>query len=136
MGNLYMALALIRLKGNKVTLCSAGMPPVLIYREADRSVEEMILKGPPLGGFSGFTYKEKETELLSGDTMLLMSDGFYELFNDKEEMLGMKRAKNIFKEAIGQKASDVSRGMRAEAEKWRNGRAQDDDMTFVVLKIR
>ncbi|NIM13342.1 MAG: SpoIIE family protein phosphatase [Candidatus Aminicenantes bacterium] len=135
MGNLYMALALVRIKGNKLTVSSAGMPPVLIYRKADQRVEEIMLKSPPLGGFSNFSYRKKETELMPGDTVLLMSDGLPELFNENDEMMGYTSVKRIFKDAALGTPDEIVSHLSAEAERWRNKKAQDDDMTFVALKI-
>jgi serine phosphatase RsbU (regulator of sigma subunit) len=136
MGNLYMALAVMRLHRNTLTVSSAGMPPLLIYRQSSHQVEEIMLKGPPLGGFTGFSYATAETMVAPGDILLLMSDGFPELFNEKGEMLGYDRAKEIFLQGAHDTATDVVHYLRAEAEKWRNNREQDDDITFAVIKIQ
>ena len=51
LGNLYMAMTIAKINNGKMTISSAGMPPVLIYRAQTKKVEEIILKGMPLGGF-------------------------------------------------------------------------------------
>ncbi len=71
----------------KLTMSSAGMPPVYLYRNATQTVEEHVMKGMPLGTFSDFPYTLKETILENGDTILLMSDGFPELFNEKKKCM-------------------------------------------------
>jgi serine phosphatase RsbU (regulator of sigma subunit) len=136
MGNLYMALALCRLKDNKLTAASAGMPHVLIYREAEQIIDEIKTKGPPLGGFSGYSYQQKETKLNRGDTVLLMSDGFPEQFNEKDEMMGYERVKEILSEVANQTPAEIANHLIDESIKWRNLKAQDDDITFVVLKVK
>ncbi|MCP5102442.1 MAG: SpoIIE family protein phosphatase [bacterium] len=137
MGNMFMALTLIRLKDNKLTASSAGMPPILVFRGKQRRVEEILIKGPPLGAFPGFAYRREETVLIPGDTVLLMSDGFPEQFNEKDEMMGYAGIKKIFESIVGraQTADEVIASLCAEAGKWRNGRTQDDDMTFVAMKF-
>jgi serine phosphatase RsbU (regulator of sigma subunit) len=135
MGNLYMALSLVRLKDKKLIISSAGMPPVLVYRRGTKKVEEIKIKGPPLGGFSGFSYKHKETSLSSGDTLLLMSDGFPELFNEKDEIIGYSLTKEIFKEAAEKGSREIVTHLISKATEWRCSREQEDDITFVVLKI-
>ena len=137
MGNLFMGLILIRVKDGKLTASSAGMPPILVSRKESQQVEEMTMKGPPLGGISGFSYRQKETTLKPGDAILLMSDGFAEQFNAKGQMLGYARAKGIFEEAAGQEhtAAEIVAHLYKEVEKWRNREPQDDDITFVVLKF-
>ncbi|MCP4214378.1 MAG: SpoIIE family protein phosphatase [bacterium] len=136
LGNLFMGLILVKLKDRHMTLASAGMPPVLIYRAAQGKVEEHRFKSPPLGGFPDFPYKEKEIDLGTGDTVLMMSDGFAELFNTDGKMLGYKRAKQIFKEAGEGSSGHISNALCSAADQWKGDKALDDDMTFVILKIK
>ena len=72
-------------------IASAGMPPVYLYSKKNRTVEEIILKAPPIGAFNDFPYSHQEVELTKGDTLLLLSDGLPELFNPGEEMFGYSR---------------------------------------------
>jgi serine phosphatase RsbU (regulator of sigma subunit) len=136
LGNLYMAMMLIKIKDHKMTASSAGIPPIYIYRSETKSVEEILIKGMPLGGPASFPYKKRETNLSPGDTVLLMSDGFPELFNDKDEMLDYPRVKEIFKEAAERSADEIVGHLFKAGERWSNGRPQDDDITFVVLKVK
>jgi serine phosphatase RsbU (regulator of sigma subunit) len=127
---------LIKIKDNKMTASSAGIPPIYIYRSETKSVEEILIKGMPLGGSASFPYKKRETNLSPGDTVLLMSDGFPELFNDKDEMLDYPRVKEIFKEAAESSVDEIVAHLFKAGERWSNGRPQDDDITFVVLKVK
>lgn len=136
MKNMYMALTLVRITENKMMASSAGMPPILIFREAQQKVEEIVIKGPPLGGFTNFSYPQKETILNPGDSVLLMSDGLPELFNEKDEMFDYNRVKNVFKEAQKQPAEEIIAHLSSMAKKWRQGKEQQDDMTFVALKVK
>jgi serine phosphatase RsbU (regulator of sigma subunit) len=135
LGNLYMALMLVKIKNGKMTASSAGMPPIHIFRSKTKSIEELVIKGMPLGGPASFSYIMKETTLAPGDAVLLMSDGFPELFDDKNEMLDYPRVKEIFRESVERSADGIVRHLTESALKWRKGRALDDDMTFVVVKM-
>ena len=115
---------------------SAGMPPILIYREDRQEVEEIVIKAPPLGGFTNFSYRQEETILEPGDAVLLMSDGLPELFNEKDEMFDYDQVKRYFKEAPKQPAEEMITYLCDKAKDWRQGRDQQDDMTFVALKIK
>ena len=77
-------------------MSAAGMPPVFIYKKDGAVMEEHIMKGMPLGTMGEFPYVLKESELHSGDTILLMSDGFPELLNDQNEVFGriLKRGRD------------------------------------------
>jgi serine phosphatase RsbU (regulator of sigma subunit) len=81
LGRLLMAFSLLKVKGNKVSMSSAGMPPIFLYRKQSGVVEEIMLKGMPLGAMKNFPYTLHETELKSGDTILLLSDGLPEQKN-------------------------------------------------------
>ena len=56
---------------------------------ASGEVEEVVLKGMPLGAFPGFPYRQARLSLRPGDAVLLMTDGLEELFNAEREMLVM-----------------------------------------------
>jgi serine phosphatase RsbU (regulator of sigma subunit) len=135
LGNMYMAMMLVRIQGRRLVVSSAGMPPVLIYRSHGRYVEEVVTKGMPLGGFTGYDYQQKETELGAGDAILLMTDGFPELFNEDNEMLDYPRVKKIFERAAPNSAEDIVEHLSKAAEAWSAGKPQSDDSTFVVLKV-
>jgi len=82
-GNLYMAMVIARFIDRVLHVASAGMPPLLIYRAAQRTVESVSLKGMPLGSTLEFPYQSKRIPLEANDLALFMSDGFPELLNDR-----------------------------------------------------
>jgi len=136
LGNLYMGMLIANVAKDRMTVASAGMPPVLIYRKSSRSVEEVVLKGMPLGAHVGFPYTQKETALAPGDTILLMSDGLSELFNQSEEVLEYSRVRELFKEAVETSPDAIIAHLTGAGEKWSNGRPHNDDITFVVVKVK
>jgi serine phosphatase RsbU (regulator of sigma subunit) len=131
---LYMALMLAKVKGNRVRLSAAGMPPALVYRAATGEVEEVAIRGLPLGG-AAFPYEERELELALGDAVVFMSDGFPERFNANGEMLDYDRARAVLAEAAREPARAIIDHFVRTAEAWAGGRPQDDDVTFVVMKV-
>ena len=74
--SLAMSMMMLKIKNNKLLMSSAGMPPVYLFRNKHKIVEEYLIEGMPLGTMDNFPYELKEMELFSGDTILLMSDGF------------------------------------------------------------
>ena len=85
MRSMFMSMLLLRIKDKTAVVSSAGMPSPLIYRAATREIEEVTLKGMPLSAFLDFPYEERKVDLFAGDTIVLMSDGFPEMFNDEQE---------------------------------------------------
>ncbi|HMB93945.1 MAG TPA: SpoIIE family protein phosphatase [Rhodothermales bacterium] len=136
MRQLYMALTLAKFKDGRLRFATAGMPPTLVYRAATGEVETIRLKGMPLGSFVGFPYKEEEVGLRAGDTVLFMSDGFPELFNEAGDMLGYNQAVEVFQEIAARPAVEIIEQLVELGQSWSDGRPPDDDITFVVLKVR
>ncbi len=134
--NLYMAMMIVKIKDYKITASAAGMPPIFIHRKKENKVEEIVIKGMPLGGHNDFPYQEVTTALYPGDTILLQSDGYPELFNTDREMLDYARTAEIFHDAADLSPDNIIKKMISAGEKWQNGRAQDDDITFIVMRIK
>ena len=134
--SMFVSMLLMRLKGNTAVFASAGMPYPLIYRAATRSVEEVVLKGMPLGAFTDFPYEQKELQLFAGDTIILMSDGFPEMFNNKQETLDSSRVKEIIQEVGHKSPQEIIDHLSKTGETWASGKTQDDDVTFVILKVK
>ena len=63
-----------------------------------------------------------------------MSDGYPELFNEKDETLDYHRVKRIFQESDKTNANMIVEQLIEAGDKWRNSRAHIDDITFVVIK--
>ncbi len=136
LGNLFMAMIVTKIENRQVVISSAGMPPSLIYRQENNSVEEIRLQALPLGGSAEFKYKKRNTSLNSGDTLLLMSDGFPELFNEKKEILDYDNAKNIFKSVAKLSSQQIIEHLCKEVDNWRGNANLEDDITFVVVKVK
>jgi phosphoserine phosphatase RsbU/P len=134
--SLFMAMTLVRLRGNQLQCSVAGMPPVLIYRAATRTVEEIPLQGVPLGGLSNYAYRQAETHVFVGDVVLLLSDGLPERFDPAGEMFGYERTKASLCANADVTPQIMIERLVQTSEDWAEQQAADDDMTFVVLKMK
>ena len=136
MEKLSMCMTMIKIMGNKIQMSAAGMPPVFISKKESQSIEEHVMKGMPLGTFNNFPYSLIESNISSGDTILMMSDGFPELMNDSKEMFGYKQARNLFEEISGESPEDIITKLKNAGSEWTNDADPDDDVTFVVIKVK
>ena len=132
----YMHLTLGRYSASKLELVGAGMPPVMVYRAATKEVEDIVIKGMPLGSFTEFPYERRVVDLAEGDAAFLMSDGLMELVSPSGEMLQIDRIREIFGEAGSGSAVDIISDLRKAGLAWRAERPLKDDVTMVVLKRR
>ncbi|MFZ5518040.1 MAG: PP2C family protein-serine/threonine phosphatase [Candidatus Zhuqueibacterota bacterium] len=135
-GNLYMGMILVKLNDEKMTISSAGMPLINIYRHGTQAVEELIIKALPLGATASFSSEVKILKLETGDTVLLLSDGYIELFNDQDEMLDYPRVLQYFQDVGKQSPDAIVAQLIERGDQWRNGRSQLDDITLVVFKMK
>ena len=134
--SLFMALTLVKLEGNDLRIASAGMPPALLYRRATNEVEEILMKTKPLGSMKNYPYREQSIVLQSGDVLMLMSDGFPERFNAASEILGFDKGAGILHSAHSLTATQIVAAFIQAEDQWAQGFAQNDDVTFVVLKVK
>lgn len=131
---MYMGLMLLKCNGRHVQITSAGMPPCLRYNQQEDELEEILLKGMPLGSKVEYPYKEKEVEVRKGDTLMLMSDGLMELFNEHREQLGLERIKRTFAEAADSSASDILSQITKLIDQWSGTKSHEDDITVLIMK--
>ncbi len=136
LGNLYMGLTLVRIERGVVEASAAGMPPIYIYRHNRGEVDVVTMKGMPLGAFDEFAYQDARLDLNPGDTLLIMSDGLPELFNDRREMYDYGRVCDTFRQCGHMQPQEVINTLVSSADHWRNGCLPNDDITFVVLKMK
>ena len=78
----------------------------------------------------------KEIRYEAGDTILLMSDGFAESKNKNNEQYGYKRIISEFKSVAQKSSNEIVEYLKNSASKWMNGIEPDDDISFVVIKIK
>ena len=136
LGRLMMALTCVQISKNKIITSNAGMPPLFIYRKSTQSVDEIAMNNMPLGAMKGIEYNVQELKIEKGDTLFLMSDGYAELKNDSKEIFGYKRARNSFEEVARKEPEEIVHYLMDEGSRWVNYKDPDDDVTFVVIKIK
>jgi serine phosphatase RsbU (regulator of sigma subunit) len=136
LGRLMMAFMMLKINSNKFEFANAGMPPLFIYRKLSNAVEEIMYHGMPLGAMKDFPYEIREMAISSGDTILLLSDGLPELKNEKDEQYGYFRVKEVFNEAAEKSPNEIVYHLKDSAYQWTNGVEPDDDVTFVVIKVK
>jgi serine phosphatase RsbU (regulator of sigma subunit) len=131
-----MAMLLARLDGHNVRLASAGMPPVLVWRQVDGSVEEVMLPSVPLATLADVRFNETEIDLQGGDSVLLMTDGLAEVANSDGDLLGYERASRFFAEVAELEPELAIERLLERAAAYNEGTPLQDDMTLMVLKAR
>lgn len=133
---LFMAMTMVKVQGQQLSVCIAGMPSVLIYRAATSEVEEVPIKAVPLGSLANYQYQQRELMLAYGDVVVLLSDGLLERFNPQQEMFEEARTKAALCACAQAAPATIIEQLIKAGEEWAAGQSQDDDVTLVVLKMR
>jgi phosphoserine phosphatase RsbU/P len=117
----------------------AGHPPLLhasrSNARARNSSREVEANGLMLGLFPEATYSSLEIPLDPGDRIVLYTDGILESMNTAREEFGKSRLKK-FLDTSSSSASHLADALLLELRRWSAtdlGRAQDDDITLLVL---
>ncbi len=134
--SLFMALLVVRIKGYNLKISAAGMPPMLIYRALTGEVEEVFIKALPLGSVSNYPWRQEEVTLDPDDVIMLMSDGWPERFNADNEMFGYEKAHAVLIESAQLAPQAIIEHFVRVGDQWAAGHPQDDDVTFVVVKVK
>ncbi len=134
LGILRMSLNIAQLKGNQLTLSSAGMPPYFIYRAHNQSTEEIMLSGIPLGSFSKVEYDELTTEFNKGDILAIISDGLAEAPNPAGVLFDYAQIQSIITENSHMNAQTLINELMSQADVWLAGAHNPDDITIVIIK--
>jgi serine phosphatase RsbU (regulator of sigma subunit) len=136
LGRILMSFSLLKIKDSRLTLTSAGMPPVYHYKKKANDIEEILIQGMPLGAMRKFSYQVVEKELHSGDTLLLMTDGLPEQMNTNDEMFDYPRVKTHFKEIAEQTPDEIIKSFVTLGDEWMGDRVQADDISLIVIKVK
>ncbi len=120
----------------KIRYISAGHETGIVYRESSDSFIELHSTGLPLGLIDGATFEEKEYQLQEGDVVLLYTDGIKEAMNNKEEMFGFPKIKELLKKYSHFPVDEIKNKIFEEVETFCQGVPREDDWTVVVLKVK
>ena len=133
-----MVIALFDLKNKKVVISRAGHNPVIYSRNGH--LETLNIHGMGLGledeRIFDINLEETEMDINSNNIFLLYSDGLTEAMNRSKEEYGAERVLNIIKENRDQPSEFIQSKLINSVEVFRENTEQNDDITFVVVKVK
>lgn len=129
-----LAFALFDFPARRLRIANSGLPYVLHFRATTRQCELIELPGLPLGTFDESEYEERSLELVPGDAFVFYTDGVTDAWGGEEEY-GLPRLKLQVEQGAHLSASRLGDMILADVDAFMGGRAPQDDLTFVVVKI-
>jgi serine phosphatase RsbU (regulator of sigma subunit) len=134
-----VSVALLDRSARRVTIASAGNPPVILRRTgidgAPPTVETIDLFAPPLGVRLPVDIPQREVDVERGDVLVLHSDGIYETRNARDEVYGLERISRMVAEQGGGTAEWLRDSLLADLAAFRGSVEQGDDVTVVVCRL-
>jgi sigma-B regulation protein RsbU (phosphoserine phosphatase) len=116
----------------ELTHADGGHPPALLLRADSREVERLGVTGPLLGAVEDAEYDEECISIMSGDVVLLYTDGVTEA-REGNRFFGEGRVRRALH--YGGSADDVSQRLHSALDRFVRGDLRDD-AAVLVLKIR
>jgi phosphoserine phosphatase RsbU/P len=112
---------------------NAGHAPV-IYRP--RGGEAILLRADStaIGILPVSHCRNQRVRLGPGDLLIAATDGFTDVCDSDENLLGIERLLELTEALHSMSASEIACTLFEEADRFGKGRPQDDDQTLVVIK--
>jgi sigma-B regulation protein RsbU (phosphoserine phosphatase) len=121
---------------NRMTWINAGHDPIFVYDPVMDRFAELRGKGLALGVDADWQYTEQSAIAKAGQIVVMTTDGVMETHNERSELFGRERFKEIISRNASQDAEEVLKAIVESVEKFRGEASQHDDITLVVLKFR
>jgi len=131
-----MHLSIVDAMEGRMRWVSAGHDPAIIYNpELDR-FDEITEGDLPLGFMDDGEFQEHEYgPIRPGQIIVVGTDGVWEMPNDLKEQFGKDRLKDAIRDAARRPAADIVREIVQRLDAFRGDCRQEDDVTFVVVKV-
>lgn len=127
-------LVIVDLLTGIVEYSAAGSPPIFRYDYKEDSVSELELPNIPIGIFDDFQFRGSRTDLNSGDSLLIFSDGAYEGENLRGKPYGIPRLKRMFKSLAQETTTKIFSQLIFNWRMHEIFKRQADDTTFVLIR--
>lgn len=130
-----MAAARFSRNGRHMTFAAAGHPPGMLF--SNSAIRLLDSQSGILGCLSETAPSESsdQVELAPGDRLVLYTDGLVEVFNDREEMLGVEGLADLVCQSAKQSPSEMSHAILDGVTAWKQGPLADD-VSLVIVEVR
>ncbi len=122
-------------QANRITWVRAGHDPAFLYCPATDQFEELSGAGLALGVSADWTYEDYSQTIVSGQIVLLTTDGIFEARNIEGEMFGKERFKDVVRKNAALEAEGIRKAVIEAVTQYRGDEPQEDDITLVILKF-
>lgn len=129
---MFVTSTLIEIDDRKLNATLAGHPPPVIFL-AEGGIKTLKTDGMPLGIFPEVKFALESTELNSGDTIFIYTDGLVDAMSGSGERFGLERVKRLILENLSSDVRSIASKLKDEVLNFTEGQHRDD-LTFVILR--
>jgi sigma-B regulation protein RsbU (phosphoserine phosphatase) len=119
---------------HSMTYSNAGHFPPLFYKAKSKTFEPLKSCGMPIGIMPGETYTEETISFEKGDILVMYTDGAIEAVNQKSEMFGLEKLREIIEKDPNLAAAVLLDKIGDEIQRFVGDTPQHDDITVVVVR--
>ena len=133
MPNMFATAAVLQLRprSTSVTYSLAGHPALIRYCSQQHTVVEYASQNLPLGILPEQQFATDQLECAPGDVLLLLTDGFSEVFDAKAAELGTEPIKGAFLKFADRPLSEIFEHLRNISLDFGK---QEDDQTMLLVR--
>ena len=130
-----MAASRFAQRGRRMTFASAGHPPTMLV--SGSKVRRLNSQSGILGCLPDAVPSEanQEIELAGGDRLVLYTDGLTEVFNARDEMLGVEGLEELVRHSARKPLPEMKKAILDGVAAWREGPLADD-LSLVIVERR
>ena len=131
-----MFICMYDLKQGRMEYCDAGHnPPIIGNGKGQYSFLDIKETNAPIGLWPDLEYVGEEMDIPSDSMMLLYTDGLNEAENRQQEQYGEERIIQLMTSHASQNMHDMIEALKADADLFRDGAEQNDDLTMLALRV-
>ncbi|MBI4211623.1 MAG: SpoIIE family protein phosphatase [Deltaproteobacteria bacterium] len=118
-----------------IQFTSAGHPPPLLWRAAEKKIEMLTTDDPLIGIDYQSLFHEKKCVVAPGDVILLYTDGVIEAQNSEGTRFGVECLKELLSRVVHLSAQLIIDAVADEVARFTEPKAPTDDVTLLALKV-
>ena len=131
-----MFICMYDLKQGRMEYCDAGHnPPIIGNGKGQYSFLDIKETNAPIGLWPDLEYVGEEMDIPSDSMMLLYTDGLNEAENRQQEQYGEERIIQMMTSHASQNMHDLVEALKADADLFRDGAEQNDDLTMLAFRV-
>lgn len=117
----------------ELSYINAGHNPPMIHR-TNGKVEELSASGIVIGAFDFGAWDMQTTQLESGDTLVVFTDGVTEAENHQKDQYHEERLIKFLESHPGMDPEPMAKELLADIMKFTEGAPQSDDITMLIVR--